>query len=67
MITEYPFIKHIPVVIVMSISHISNCARMYQKHDSTNATRLYGSGSVSHLIWSGKQLAISVGWFPAWR
>ena len=26
--SEYPFIKHIPIVIVMSISHFSNCARM---------------------------------------
>ena len=26
--TAYPFIKHIPVVIVMSISYFSDCAGM---------------------------------------
>jgi len=29
--TEYPFIKHIPIAIVMSISHISGCATICGK------------------------------------
>lgn len=32
--TEYPFIKHIPIAIVMSISHISGCAMICRKEDN---------------------------------
>ena len=32
--TEYPFIKHIPIAIVMSISHISDCATICRKEDN---------------------------------
>ena len=35
---EYPFIRHIPIAIVMSISHISDCATMYRTKDSRDAT-----------------------------
>lgn len=28
---EYPFIRHIPIAIVMSISHISDCAMISRK------------------------------------
>lgn len=34
---KYPFIKHIPIAIVMSISHISGCATIY----GNKATRFY--------------------------
>ena len=36
--TAYPFIKHIPVVIVMSMSYFSSCARMCL---AGKATRLH--------------------------
>ena len=36
--TEYPFIKHIPIAIVMSISHISGCAMICRKEDNGGFT-----------------------------
>ena len=36
--TEYPFIGYFPIAFVMSISHVSDCAMMYQASDSGNAT-----------------------------
>ena len=33
--SEYPFIKHIPIAIVMSISHISGCAMMCLEDEAT--------------------------------
>ena len=41
--TAYPFIKHIPVVIVMSMSYFSNCAGMCL---AGKATRFHLSYSV---------------------
>ncbi len=38
MTIEYPFIKHFPVVIVMSISHLSGCAMIQRAKDSRDAT-----------------------------
>lgn len=37
LITEYPFIGYFPVVIVMSISHVSDCARMCQDDEETRS------------------------------
>lgn len=42
--TEYPFIKHIPIAIAMSISHISGCAMICRKEDT--GFHLF----ISHLI-----------------
>ena len=51
----YPFIKHVPVVIVMSISYFSNCAMMCH---SGKATRFHLFHSVCFafpgLAWSEK-------------
>jgi hypothetical protein len=34
--TEYPFIKHIPIAFVMSISHVSGCAMTRPKRRAKN-------------------------------
>lgn len=36
--TEYPFTKHIPIAIVMSISHISDCATICGKQKQRDYT-----------------------------
>ena len=40
--SEYPFIKHIPIVIVMSISHFSNCAKMCRIVKLQDLTYIFG-------------------------
>jgi hypothetical protein len=43
--TEYSFIKHIPIVIVMSDSHVSGCAMMSLKQiTGSKSTCLYYLG-----------------------
>jgi len=38
---EYPFIKHIPIVTVMSGSHVSGCAMMsFAEHTGNRVTHL---------------------------
>ena len=32
---EYPFVKHIPIAIAMSISHLRNCAGMCRENIRT--------------------------------
>ena len=38
LIIEYPFIKHFPIVIVMSMSHLSGCAMIHRAKGSRDAT-----------------------------
>lgn len=63
--TEYPFIKHIPIAIVMSMSHISGCAMIYPKED--NGVLLFLLPTVLLSVGSEKQPAISAGRLPARR
>jgi len=51
--TEYPFIKHIPIAIVMSISHISGCATICGKQKQRDYT--YFDYTVFGFLISGKE------------
>ena len=53
MTTEYPFIKHIPIAIVMSISHISGCATICGKRKQRDYT--YFDYLVFGFPFSGKE------------
>lgn len=65
---EYPFIRHIPIAIVMSISHMSCCATIYRSGDSEDATDLnFEVLGLSCPVWSEKRQALSAGRPPAWR
>ena len=64
--TAYPFIKHIPVVIVMSISYFSNCAGMYLAGKATRFHLFFsvyfafsGSGSERKTVCYNRWMATS--------
>ena len=40
--TAYPFVKHIPIAIVMSISRFRNCAEMCRGGKQQDITLLFG-------------------------
>ena len=59
---SYPFTKHIPVVIVMSVSHVSRYAMSWMEIEATELHRYKENGlrlSYSHLR-SGKYRAITI-------
>ncbi len=61
--TSYPFIKHIPVVIVMSVSHVSRYAMSWMGIKAAESHRQKDNGlrlSYPHLR-SGKYRAITIG------
>lgn len=56
LITAYPFIRHIPIAIAMSISHVSGCAKIcgirkeretvgYQ-HRAASGVAMTGNGAI---------------------
>lgn len=66
---EYPFIRHIPIAFVMSMSHVSGCAGMCRKGKSNEIPNEKRNGlcAFDFPVRSEKQSAITTGQLPVRR
>ena len=63
----YPFVKHIPIAIVMSISRFRSCAGMCRGWKQQDITFLFRSARLSTPARSEKQFSMTSGQHPEGR